>query len=344
MIPSSTYDDTITHQQQQQLVVVVDPSLAEGHHVVYDREIPLELRVLSTTRKATGEGNPPPPPPVDVGTLEAIRCKVMILGENEGSFKHCRVELTSENDIFFHYTHSLDEMQFRDIQEEQKLMIEFNEYVNVFIKMCNSCIAEPHAFLGVLVMARDGTARLDFVQNMEYKFIELLSAEFIASPDTVIRQHITYRYNALKSKLNASQARLQDFHAIVKLKNPSLLLQIQKGTFLMHTSSYLGEYAGNDQTSYTTLHDAFKRCITLGWYCRGVTCPSSLSTTGGCTVRAGTPYLASSAEGEVSYVKTCPTSLQSATAALAPGVSGEITTDVTKGSGQHPVLKNSAIV
>ncbi|KAF4651444.1 hypothetical protein FOL46_000315, partial [Perkinsus olseni] len=259
------------------------------------REIPLELRVLSMTRKTTGEGEEGnPPPPVDVGTLEAIRCKVMILGENEGSFRHCRVELTSENDIFFHYTHSLAEMQFRDIQEEQKLMIEFNEYVNVFIKMCNSCIAEPHAFLGVLVMARDGTARLDFVQNMEYKFIELLSAEFIASPDTVIRQHITYRYNALKSKLNASQARLQDFHAIVKLKNPSLLLQIQKGT-----------------------------------------------------VRAGTPYLATSTEGEVSYVKTCPTPLQSsssAATALAPGVSGEVTTDVTKGSGQHPVLKNSAIV
>ncbi|KAF4751658.1 hypothetical protein FOZ63_009530, partial [Perkinsus olseni] len=56
---------------------------------------------------------------------------------------------------------------------------------------------EPHAFLGVLVMARDGTARLDFVQNMEYKFIELLSAEFIASPDTVIRQHITYRSSAI---------------------------------------------------------------------------------------------------------------------------------------------------
>ncbi|KAF4663795.1 hypothetical protein FOL47_005552 [Perkinsus chesapeaki] len=166
---------------------LLDPSLNEGHRIVYDREIPLELRVMGSSCP------PPPPPPVDVGTLEAIRCKVMILGENENSFKHCRVELTSENDIFFHYTHSLDEMQFREVQEEQKLMIEFSEYVNVFIKMCNSCIAEPHAFLGVLVMTRDGTARLDFVQNMEYKFIELLSAEFIASPEEIIKQQITYR-------------------------------------------------------------------------------------------------------------------------------------------------------
>ncbi|KAF4681239.1 hypothetical protein FOZ60_012428 [Perkinsus olseni] len=126
--------------------------------------------------------------------------------------------------------------------------------------------------------------------------------------------------------------------------NHSMTIVIDGCTFLMHTSSYLGEYAGNDQTSYTTLHDAFKRCITLGWYCKGVTCPPSLTTTGGCTVRAGTPYLATSTEGEVSYVKTCPTSSPQSAAALAPGVSGEITTDVTKGSGQHPVLKNSAIV
>lgn len=41
-------------------------------------------------------------------------------------------------------------------------------------------------------------------------------------------RNVDSRYNAMKAKLAASQARLQDFHAIVKLKNPSLLLQIQQ--------------------------------------------------------------------------------------------------------------------
>jgi hypothetical protein len=31
-------------------------------------------------------------------------------------------------------------------------------------------------------------------QNLEYKFIELLSATFLKSADEVIQQHITYRY------------------------------------------------------------------------------------------------------------------------------------------------------
>ena len=47
-------------------------------------------------------------------------------------------------------------------------------------------------------MQRDGQARLDFIQNMSYKFVELLSCNFARSPDELVRQQITYRYNALK--------------------------------------------------------------------------------------------------------------------------------------------------
>ena len=66
--------------------------------------------------------------------------------------------------------------------------------------MVNSCIKEPHSFLAVFIMNKDGTAKLDFIQNIEYKFIELLSCDFEASKEEVVRQNITYRYNSLKSK------------------------------------------------------------------------------------------------------------------------------------------------
>merc|ERR1719203_2353690 len=194
----------------------MDPSLAEGHRVVYDREVPFELRVQDSE---TG--------PQEVGTLEAIRCKILALGE-EQSPQHCRIELTSENDLFFHYTHSVDEGSFRAMQEHQKLMIDFPDYVSVVIKMLNNCIKEPHSYLAVFVMQRDGQARLDFIQNMEYKFVELLSCDFAASPEEVIRQQITFRYTSMKTRLAVMQGRLQDINALVKVKNPSLLLQLQK--------------------------------------------------------------------------------------------------------------------
>jgi len=194
----------------------MDPSLAEGHQAVYDREVPFELRVQDAE---TG--------PQEVGTLEAIRCKILALGQ-EASPQHCRIELTSENDLFFHYVHSVDESGFQRMQERQKLMIDFPEYVSVVVKMLNNCIREPHSYLAVFVMLRDGRARLDFIQNMEYKFVELLSCDFVASDEEKVRQQISFRYNGVKGKLALMQARLEDINALVKVKNPSLLLQLQK--------------------------------------------------------------------------------------------------------------------
>ena len=67
--------------------------------------------------------------------------------------------------------------------------------------MLNTCIKEPHQHLAVFVMQRGGRAHLDFIQNMEYKFVELLSTAFVASDDETVRQNIAFRYNSVKSRL-----------------------------------------------------------------------------------------------------------------------------------------------
>ncbi|CDJ42261.1 hypothetical protein, conserved [Eimeria tenella] len=204
----------------------MDPSLGkplifvnmcpDGHILLYEREVPCELRMQEGTKA-----------PQDVGRLEPIRVKVLILGE-EAHPREVRIEASSENDLFFHYTHVADEKSFRQMQQSQKLMIEFADYSQVLMKMLNSCIREPHSFLAVFVMETTGKGRLDFIQNMEYKFIELLSCDFLQSSEEVIRQQMSFRYNALKSKLALMHARLHDIGALVKVKSPSLLLHLQK--------------------------------------------------------------------------------------------------------------------
>lgn len=196
----------------------MDPSLADGHRIVFDREVPLELRIQDSNSG-----------PQEIGTLEAIRVKVLLLGD-DASPEHVKIELSSENDLFYNYLHAVDEAAFRILQESQKLMIDFGEYPGILIRMLNSCVKEPHSFLAVFIMQRDGQARLDFIQNIEYKFIELLSCDFQAGGEESIRQQITYRYNAVKSKLALMQARLQDISSLVKVKNPSLLLQLQRSS------------------------------------------------------------------------------------------------------------------
>ena len=112
---------------------------------------------------------------------------------------------------------------------KQKLMLPFHEYPNVLIRMLNSVIREPTTHLAILVLSGDKQARLDIIQNMEYKFVELMSCDCEASPEQIVQHHITYRYNAMKQRLGIMQGRLQDINNLVKLKNPSLLIQLQKG-------------------------------------------------------------------------------------------------------------------
>lgn len=98
---------------------------------------------------------------------------------------------------------------------------------NVLARSLNQAIKEPHTHLAVYIMNRDGNARLDFIQNLDYKFVELLSVTFLRSPEDTIRSQISFRYNAMRSKLAVTTARLQEVTNIVKLKNPSLLLALQ---------------------------------------------------------------------------------------------------------------------
>lgn len=71
--------------------------------VLFDREAPFELRIQD---KKHG--------PQEVGSLEAVRCKILLLGgTGQNQIQNVRIELTSENDLFFHYTHTVNGDAYR---------------------------------------------------------------------------------------------------------------------------------------------------------------------------------------------------------------------------------------
>lgn len=187
----------------------------DDYSVVF--QVPLEVR----NQQQPGEEE------VQHGTLESIKVKILILGNDE-SPSSVRVEFSSEADLFFHYMHIIDESGFRQVQIAQKLMVEFPEYPNVLIRMLNACIKEPHINLGIFTMFGETDARIDFIQNMEYKFVELMTCLCMRSPEETVQHQITYRYNAMKQRLAVMGNRLHEINSLVKTKNPSLLLQLQK--------------------------------------------------------------------------------------------------------------------
>lgn len=49
-----------------------------------------------------------------------------------------------------------------------------------------------------MTLHEGGFARLDFLQNMVYKQLDLLAVDFVCSSEEVVRQQIHFRYNSLK--------------------------------------------------------------------------------------------------------------------------------------------------
>ena len=50
-----------------------------------------------------------------MGALEAIRVKILVKGE-PGRLDALRTELSSESNLFFHYSHDMDEKTFQGLQ------------------------------------------------------------------------------------------------------------------------------------------------------------------------------------------------------------------------------------
>uniref|UniRef100_A0A7S1KQ64 Spindle assembly abnormal protein 6 N-terminal domain-containing protein n=1 Tax=Percolomonas cosmopolitus TaxID=63605 RepID=A0A7S1KQ64_9EUKA len=204
----------------------MDPSLAEGHRIVFSKEIPVELR--NSIVAGQGNGNQDAD---EIGSLEALRVKILQLVDSpDQNIANIRIELSSESDLFLHYTFNLNPEDYDDLRREQKLMIEFDMFPRVLSKMLQACVKEPESFLTIFHMDNTGTGVLNFVQNMEYKFVDLLSLRFQMSPEHITRQHISFRYNSLRSRLAIMHSKLQDVNNLVKLKQPSLLLQLQRNS------------------------------------------------------------------------------------------------------------------
>eukprot|EP00760_Papus_ankaliazontas_P025419 PhM_4_TR2702/c0_g1_i1/m.34113 len=192
----------------------MDPSLAEGHSMIYDREVPFDLRTCDTQSRGA------------VGTMEGIKVKVLSLGDDPHTIESLRVELSSESDLFFHFTCDITRHGFEQLRTDQKLTCDFAAFSSMLLRLLNKCIRETQSYICILVLEQDGTALLELVQNMEYKVVELLALPFRESPEHVVRQQVTFRYNALRSRIAMMTARMQDVNALVRVKNPSLLTQL----------------------------------------------------------------------------------------------------------------------
>ena len=144
-----------------------------------------------------------------------------------------------QNDLFFHYSKTINEKTFRDLQKKQGLMISLGEYPSILVKMINTVVREPTTHIVILLIDKDdpSQSRLEFIQNFSYKLVELMSIDVAPTPELTMQKNITYRYHLNKQRLIQVQGRLNEINSLVKQKNPSLLLQLQEQKPLSDSAS-----------------------------------------------------------------------------------------------------------
>lgn len=191
----------------------VDPSLKSGHQLLLKLKIPIELRV-----QEEGQAS-------QVGKMVEIECK--LLAQYRGkSLLEVKLELTTELDLFFSYSHFLNVDNFRGTQKDHKLLVNLDDYPDMLHRLITSCANKPQEFICIFTMRRNGWARLDFVQNLKCKFLELLTCDFIISKQDQIRENVMYRFERAKWELENEWAKTRSVTTFVKHNCPTVLQKV----------------------------------------------------------------------------------------------------------------------
>ena len=189
-----------------------DPSLSNSFKIIYNKRVPMEIKLKAKNKEK------------DLSSFEPIICKLLIDNDNENNItNHIKIELSCENDIYFHFTNIIDENKFKVIKKEQNLNINFSEFCQLFEKICENCRAYPNEYICFFIINKQGNSILKFIKNTDFKFVELLLLEFNVSPDEVIEKQISYRFAYLKCKLDYQKKCIQLVGDFILKKNPDIL-------------------------------------------------------------------------------------------------------------------------
>jgi len=139
-----------------------------------------------------------------------------------------KLKLTSPSDLFFAFDATVDRRNFNAMQESQGLTTPFTGLPDLLLDLLERCTNTPRAFFVVLLLSPGGRcARLTFMQDLQFKFVELCSLGFEQTRTQTVQQNASDRYHALAAHAAALDSELDALTAFVRRRHPGLLLQFQ---------------------------------------------------------------------------------------------------------------------
>ncbi|KAL4488534.1 hypothetical protein ABPG72_013102 [Tetrahymena utriculariae] len=194
----------------------IDPIFQNG----YKESFSVRLQFLLKFLERQGEEQSP-------STIELINIRLLTKKQSQ-KLEKFTIEVTTDNDLFFYFFHTIDAESYEVLKETQQLDGTFQQYYTSTQQFLEKCKTDPLKYACILNIRPDTTAYLQVIQTLNYKDLEILRYEMLAGDDDIVRQHVSFKYGQKRSYLHLVDGRIKDVNELVKLKNPQLLLHIQK--------------------------------------------------------------------------------------------------------------------
>ena len=193
-----------------------DPSIEIGIIKIYEEEVPFEIRIHHENIEK------------EESAFELLLCKIFVTQEvNKNKDFIIKFEIASNNDLFFYYSTEINRSSFEQIKRQQKLICDIVKFYELLIKYLDLCIEQNKKFMAVLNIQEDKMANLEILENLEYKFAELISLNFSPVSKDFINKQIIYRYNSMRGLLDMTQNRIDIINGVLKDSDPSLISEVK---------------------------------------------------------------------------------------------------------------------
>ena len=202
-----------------------DPSLGETLIKAYEEEVPFEIRIQNQNLS-------------DNNLFESLVCKILVTDERSDEII-IKIEIANDKDLFFYYTTEINEFSFKKIKEEQKLTCNFENFCDLLIKYFDFCIDNKKKYLAVFNINKDKNGKIELLENLEYKFGELINLKFSPASKELIYKQIRYRYNSMRTLYDLTQNRIKIINEILKDNDPQLIPNIKKGVSKIKIENFM---------------------------------------------------------------------------------------------------------
>lgn len=197
-----------------QIKQIIDPSIQDGEVLIYKCEVILDLHEKDSD---------------EVQKDLDVLFRIFII-ENGDTLENVRIEMTTDQNIFFVYNAEFNSETFEEVKSQQNLDIEFNEFPSVLQEMfeysSKSKRGQPNPYQISFFFGHDSTCTLSFQQKLRFKTVEIYSLNFLPASPESIQLIAQYRISSLIEEEKALKSQLADISSILKIKDPTVLRKI----------------------------------------------------------------------------------------------------------------------